>query len=88
MTSVKQDQIQILLLIGLLLDAKQWGFVNVDTTITLPINFSRFFSGLGSFYTSILQTQAVSVYLTNTVIRLVANYSGNTAQGYFLAIGI
>lgn len=72
---------------GLLLVAKQWGYINVDTTKPLPITFTTAFSGISSFYTSIFQTQAVSTYLTNTTIRIVANYGGNTAQGYFLAVG-
>lgn len=79
---------ELLLYIPHCSDVRQWGFVNVDTTVTLPITFSRFFSGLSSFYTSILQTQAVSIYLTNTTIRIVANYNGSIAQGFFFSVGI
>lgn len=65
----------------------QWGSINVDQEYTLPISFSSFCCGTCSFYTSILQIQATSLYLTNTKVRIVANYTQGTAQGFYLTIG-
>lgn len=64
----------------------QWGNINVDETITLPITLQKYFSGVGSFYTSIMQTQAVFINISNTSVRLVANYSV-IAQGFFIVLG-
>ncbi|WP_303690940.1 hypothetical protein [Megamonas hypermegale] len=81
MTSAEQDQIQILLLIGLLLDAKQWGSIeiqpgNLTGENTLAVAYTQFYratathialDGHDSFGVNVGNLTKLTVRKTNTI---------------------